>query len=268
MSLANLTQLHPSHHSKLQFAALEMERGKAEKLRAAWEQIESTNTEKLEKLLSNVEKITQRANSPLCKAQVRIGDFIFNTMPGLFGGFCVAPFTAGYLAYNFGHAVSQQPLIPAIAGAVGVVGTISVGIYCVAMADKYEKTNAVHTHNELFRLITELSDSTNPKLHACMQQLYKLGADDKIPVPFWKRCASLLRQIESSASAFKAQQKHFDRQREKLNEIDPQVQLDFESVKSFAQRHENFVKVATQKEDVKDVKKDVGVKTMPNIIKI
>lgn len=236
MSLANLHKLHPS---EVQRAAVQMEMEQASQFRATWERVENTNTEKLEKLLSNVEKITQRANSPLCKAQVRAGNFIYDTFPGLIGGVGLAPLGAIYLGIYLGKMVSQQPLIPLLGGVIGAISVVSVGVSCGIMASKYDESDKKARHIKLFQLLPELSNSHNPKLNACIQNLYHLGTNEAIPGLFWERCHTLLQEISQSSTAYTIQQQRANNRLEEFNEISLQEQHS----KSFTQRHQKFVEV-------------------------
>ena len=240
MSLANIHKvINKLHPSEVQRAAVQMEMDQANQFRATWERVENTNTEKLEKLLSNVKKITQRANSPVCKAQVRANDFIFNTLPGFALGFMLAPFGASCLGLYAGKMVSQQPLIPLLGGVIGAIGVISVGVACAVTASKYDESDKKAQHTKLFRLLPELSDTSNPKLNTCIQKLYHIGANEAIPGLFWERCHTLLEEISQSSKAYTIQQQRAHNRLEEFNEISLQEQQS----KSFTQRHQNFVDV-------------------------
>lgn len=244
-----------------------MEVDKAEQLRKQWEDIESKNVEKLTTLLLNVEKVKKRTATPLFKGQAAVGQFINNHPLGfvvLFGGLI----TAGTLGVAAGYMVEPQlQLMSAMGGVIGVLGAFPVGVSCMSTAEKYKETTKSAVHSELFQLLPKLASNLTPQLNACIQQLYYLGADEKIPGPFWKQCLTLLRQIENSASQFQVQQKHVEQQLEKMAERDPQSDQAFESLKSFAQRHQNFVEVKVQSPN-EDVKESVEVKTTPNAVKI
>lgn len=258
MSLANSYKLPPS---EVQRAAVQMEMEKAKQLHATWERVETTNTEKLATLLSNVEKITSRANSPLCKAQVRAGDFIFNTVPGLVGGFVLAPLAACYLGVYVGQMVSQQPLTPFIGGAMGLMGIISVGFSCTVKAKKYDESDKKAQHIKLFQLLPKVSNSSNPKLNACIQQLYHCGANEKIPGLFWKCCHTMLQEISQSSEAYIIQQQRAHNRLEELNEISVQDQHS----KSFTELHQKFVDV---KVDMAQENTSTAAPVNPTLIKI
>ena len=267
MSVANLTNLKASQ-SAMQMAALKMEADKADQLRVKWEEIENKNVEKLATLLSNVEKITKRANSSLCKAQVFVGDRVFNSFLGMgLAGASVMAASYGGIVLGQVFAQSAGNLAPLLGGCIGIIGVISVGVYCVTTADKYEESIKKSAHSQLFQLLRQFADSTNPQLNTCIQQLYNLGADQNIPGPFWKQCITLLQPIETAAKEFKFQQNHFEHKIADASHNDPQVYQAFESHKSFAQRHQDFVevKVESTKEDAKE---NVVVQPISQTIKI
>ena len=265
MSMLNIKNVHqklfPSEQSKLQFAALKMEAEKTDQLRVKCEEIENKNVEKLATLLSNVGKFKKHTKKPLVKAQVAIGEFMENEPLAWVGLFPVIMIT-GYVGMVAGFAVGGQQVnvMPFIGGLLGLVGPIAVGVSCLLTAEKYEEKPKSTAHRELFELLPEIASSANPQLSTCMQQLYHLGSDEKIPGPFWKQCLTLLRQIHLAAKEFKFQQNHFEHKLGDAGHNDPQVYQAFESHKSFAQRYQDFVEVETQKNDMKE-KEDVALKT-------
>lgn len=269
MSFAYFNNLAPIQSNTLQFAALKMEADKAEQLRAQWKEIENKNVEKLTALLSNVEKIKQRTNSPVFKARFAVGDYINNAILG-FPMFFVGGVLTGFIGGAAGYMISQGSLttavMPAIGGFVGTVVALSVGFSCQSTAEKYVESKKIAAHRELFEVLPRLASSTNSHLKSCMQQLYHLGADEKIPAPFWKQCLTLLRQIEMAANNFNAQQDHVKQQLEKMSARDPQADQALESLKSFAQRHQNFVEVKVEPRE-ENTKEELGVQ-ITHVLKI
>lgn len=247
MSLANIKQMYQQaynpQHPQLQLAALKMEMDKLEQLRQQWEDVENKNVEQLTTLLSNVEKFKKRTNNPILKAQVAIGKYMDNNMwlwvglgPVMVGTACmglVAGFAMG------GHQLNMMPFVGSI---VGFSAPMAAGLSCVLTAEKYEEKAKSDAHSELFRLLPKLASSSNPQLNTCMQQLYQLGSDEKIPGPFWQQCVMLLREIHLAHKKFQSQHDRVEQKREDLIENDPQTLHTLKN-QSFAQRHQNFVKV-------------------------
>lgn len=275
MSLANIKKVHqqcfPQQSPQLQWAALKMEMNKTEQLRKQLEDVERKNVEKLTALLSNVDKFKKRTNNPLFKGHAALGGFMNNHPLGfvvLFGGLMAA----GAVGMVAGYMVEPQlQLISAIGGATGVLGAGSVGILCMSTAEKYKETTRCAVHRELFELLPKLSSKPHSQLNTCMQQLYNLGADRKIPGPFWKECVTLLRQIQLASHNLQLQQKHLEQQIEKMTERDPQADQAFENLKSFAQRHQKFVEVnvePTQDIQEESSRGDNVKKASANAIKI
>lgn len=270
MSLVNIKNVHqklfPSQHSQLQVAALKMEMEKLEQLRNQWENLENKNVEKLTNVLSNVEKLKKRTKSPMFKAQVAISEFLWNNPLALVGLIPVmmATVSLGVIA-GFAVGGPQVNVMPFVGGAIGLSGPIAVGVSCLLTAEKYEEKTKAATHVELFQLLPKLASNPNPQLNTCMQQLYHLGADEKIPGPFWQQCVILLREIHCASDEFQSQQNRVEQEREKLIKNDPQTAQAFEN-QSFIQRHQKFVKVNV--ESKQDIQKDSVKQTSVNAVKI
>lgn len=243
MSLANIKQMHQKaynpQHPQLQLAALKMEMEKLEQLRQQWEDVENKNLEKLTTVLSNVEQFKKHAKNPLLKAQVAIGN-----NPLLLMSFFPVVAVTTYLGTIAGFSIGTSPMnvLPIAGGIIGLVGPIAAGVSCILTAEKYEEQAKCDAHGELFRLLPKLASSSNPQLNTCMQQLYQLGSDEKIPGPFWQQCVMLLREIHLAHKKFQSQHDRVEQKREDLIENDPQTLHTLEN-QSFAQRHQNFVKV-------------------------
>lgn len=272
MSLVNIKEVHrkllPSQHSQLQLAALKMEMEKLEQLRQQCEDLENKNVEQLTTLLSNVEKFKKHAKNPLLKAQVAIGN---NPLSLLVSFFPVVAVTT-YLGMIAGFAVGapHENVMPIAGGIIGLVGPIAVGVSCILTAEKYEEKAKSSAHGELFRLLPKFEPSSNSQLNTCIQQLYQLGSDEKIPGPFWKQCVILLREIHLAHKKLQSQHDCVEQKRENLIANDPQTIHALES-QSFAQRHQNFAKVnveSTQDIQEQNAKGDSVKKPSANPIKI
>ena len=266
MSFANLAQLHPSQHDQLKLAALKMEMDKAEQLRQKWEDLENKNVEQLTALLSNVEQFKKRGNSRLCKTQVVVGDFLFENLWGLVV-LAAGTGAVACLGAAVGHQIAppgDTTITPTITGFVAMAGSFLTGFSCIKTAEKYKESEKVDQRKRLFELLPKFTNSSNSQLNACMQQLYHLGSDEKIPAPFWRRCVTLFKQIDKSVNEFWEQHNRVERQREELNESDLQATQPLE-IQTFAQRHQQFVEVSVE---ATKAGQDTMKKTSGNIIKI
>lgn len=250
MSLAHLTNLQvPS--AKLQFAALKMEADKADQLRAQWEAIESKNTGKLKLLVDKVEKFKKRTESRVFKSRLAVSRVIGSDygQMGLFVGSIVA--TALVVGLSRTQNVNDFVVAGvALATMSGSIGVLLDGFSLGRTARQYSKNNQINSRNEVFNSIKKQT-SSNKELNTCMEQLYTLGTDDKIPAPFWSQCGKLLEEITKAHTKYTLQQRQVKNLLEEISERNPQADQSIENLKSFAARHDVFVAVkSAQEQDV------------------
>lgn len=251
---------------KLEFAALKMEADKADQLRAQWEAIESGNTEKLSLLLADVETFKKRTDSRVFKTKLSVGQWINSDAGEMWS--MAASILIPIAILGVGVAAIPNPNdVMMVSGAflpvAGSIGMAWGGMALGETAKQYSKNNQIKHRNEVFNSIDNLTSSTNEKLHMCMQQLYALASDEKIPAPFWEQCQNLLHPIVVSANAYALQQQGVKNGLEKLAASQPEPTV----VESFSARHANFVAVQTKSLEEQGIE-PTQPQIKPQIIKI